>query len=426
MAAPRSTGGRKPTGQVIERQAQDGTTTYSLRFRAYGIRRRMTLGTASEGWTRERAEDELSNIVADVRRGIWQEPDAARVVSPRMPTFRQYADAWMQMREPELRDTTAERNGHSLAHLLPVFGSMRLDAISAADVSAYKSDKLAEGKLGADSINKTLKLLAQILDHAVEDDELITRNVAKGKRRRLKTDAPRRTWLESADQISALLDAADSVGRRTPWPGYDRAALATLTFAGLRIGELMDLRRKDVDLPSGRIRVGRSKTEAGLRDVNLLPVLRDELLAYLAGRDLGPDAYVFGTKAGNRGSESNLRNRLLKPAVIAANIALVEKERTPMSERVTPHSLRRTFASVLVAIGEDPAYVMNQLGHTDPSFTLKVYAQLMTGRNGERERIRALVNGEDWATMGQNVESGSTTAVTADRMESRITAPRAA
>lgn len=425
MVAPRSTGGRKPTGQVIERQSQDGATTYSIRFRAYGSRRRMTLGTAAEGWTRERAEDELANIVADVRRGIWQEPDAAPAPSPRMPTFERYAEAWMKMREPELRPTTAERNRHSLNHLLKAFGSMQLDAIGPADVSAYKSDKLREGKLGADSINKTLKLLAQILDHAVEDDELIGRNVAKGKRRRLKTEAKRRTWLETADQISALLVAADSVGRRTPWLGYDRAALATLTFAGLRIGELMDLRRRDIDLPSGRIRVGRSKTDAGLRDVNLLPVLRDELLAYLAGRDLAPDAYVFGTKTGNRGSESNLRNRLLRPAVTAANAELVKSGKAQMSERVTPHSLRRTFASVLVAIGEDPAYVMNQLGHTDPSFTLKVYAQLMTGRNGERERIKAMVNGEDWATMGQNADSGVEPTYRAQSVESLETAPRA-
>ena len=54
-----------------------------------------------------------------------------------------------------------------------------------------------------------------------------------------------------------------------------------------------------------------------------------------------------------------------------------------MPKKLTPHSLRRTFASVLVALGEDPAYVMAQLGHTDASFTLSVYARDAAQRRGQ-------------------------------------------
>lgn len=419
------TGGRKPTGQVIERESKAGRV-YSIRFRAYGTRRRLTLGTASEGWTRERAEDELANIVADVRRGIWQEPDAAPAVAPRMPTFAAYATARVDARKHELKPTTIERNRYALGHLVEAFGDKPLDAITPADVEAFKTAKLAEGKLGPDSINKSLKLMAQILDCAVEDDELISRNVAKGKRRRVTVKSPRRTWLESADQISALLDATAKIDRRTQWPAYDRAALATLTFAGLRIGELMDLRRKHVDLAQGRIRVVDSKTEAGERDVHILAALRDELIAYLASRDLDPDDYLFGARTGKRSNESNLRNRLLRPAVEAANATLTENGLATMSDRITPHSLRRTFASILIAIGEDPVYVMNQLGHTEPAFTLKVYAQMMNTRSGERERIKALVNGEVWATLGQNDGSDQSEGHGAAVKETRNRAPQAA
>ena len=50
--------------------------------------------------------------------------------------------------------------------------------------------------------------------------------------------------------------------------------------------------------------------------------------------------------------------------------------------------------------GEDPAYVIDQLGHTDPALTLRLYAREMARRDGERERLRALVEGREWAPTG--------------------------
>ena len=46
----------------------------------------------------------------------------------------------------------------------------------------------------------------------------------------------------------------------------------------------------------------------------------------------------------------------------------------PLPLGITPHKLRHTFASILVAIGKDPTYAMQQLGHTDQAFTLRIYA----------------------------------------------------
>ena len=45
---------------------------------------------------------------------------------------------------------------------------------------------------------------------------------------------------------------------------------------------------------------------------------------------------------------------------------------------------------------------MSQLGHTGPRFTLRVYTHLMSRREGERQRLEALVKGVDWALMGTN------------------------
>jgi Phage integrase family len=67
---------------------------------------------------------------------------------------------------------------------------------------------------------------------------------------------------------------------------------------------------------------------------------------------------------------------------------------------VTAHKLRHTFASILFVRGEDPPYVMAQLGHTDPAFTLRVYAHAMRRDGGDKERLKALVEGRDWALSG--------------------------
>jgi integrase len=67
--------------------------------------------------------------------------------------------------------------------------------------------------------------------------------------------------------------------------GQRRALLATLVFAGLRISEALALRWRDVDLARGEIVVSTSKTDAGIRRVRILPVLRDELLSLRARLD---------------------------------------------------------------------------------------------------------------------------------------------
>jgi len=53
-----------------------------------------------------------------------------------------------------------------------------------------------------------------------------------------------------------------------------------------------------------------------------------------------------------------------------------------------------TFASILFAIGEDPRYVMGQLGHADAGFTLLADAKEMDRRDGESERLKALIAGQ--------------------------------
>ena len=87
--------------------------------------------------------------------------------------------------------------------------------------------------------------------------------------------------------------------------------------------------------------------------MNLLPLLRDELTAHAAAcRERHPDALVFGTSTGAKRSPTNIRRRVLSKAVERANVALATSGSEPLPEGFTPHSLRRTFASLLYALGE--------------------------------------------------------------------------
>jgi integrase len=89
---------------------------------------------------------------------------------------------------------------------------------------------------------------------------------------------------------------------------------------------------------------------------------------------------------------------------------------------ITPHSLRRTFASILFALGEPPPYVMAQMGHTTAEPTLAIYTRQMDRRDGEPDRLRALVDGRDVAEFrlingreARETVADDTTAVEADR-----------
>jgi hypothetical protein len=85
----------------------------------------------------------------------------------------------------------------------------------------------------------------------------------------------------------------------------------------------------------------------------------------------------------------------------------------PLPEGPAPHGLRRTFASILFAIGETPPYVMGQLG-TDPGLTLQYYTRKMSRRDGEPERLKTLVEGGVLVGNGESVPVPALTATVRD------------
>jgi integrase len=81
----------------------------------------------------------------------------------------------------------------------------------------------------------------------------------------------------------------------------------------------MALRWRDVDLAAGHVHVRFSKTEAGVRAVDIQPELRAELVGWKLCADSAPGDLVFGTRTGKPDSRSNVRRRVLLRAVERAN-----------------------------------------------------------------------------------------------------------
>ena len=149
---------------------------------------------------------------------------------------------------------------------------MFITEITKIAVHEYVTRKVCERELGLvarplsnSSINRTVARLADLLEDAVEFD-LFTTNPARSKRLRLPAESPKRRWLQ-IHHVMPMIDAA----------GEDRALIATLLLAGLRIGEALAVEWRDVALNEGSLLIRVSKTPAGVGTIDLTPMLTREL-----------------------------------------------------------------------------------------------------------------------------------------------------
>ena len=193
--------------------------------------------------------------------------------------------------------------------VLDEFGAIRLSELRRPDlqVQAFADGLLAEG-LSPSTIANTLNPLQAIYRHAVKR-ELVAVNPTHDLE--LPAVNGSRDRIASAVEATSLLEAL---------PSRDRALWATAFYAGLRRGELQALRWTDVNLGRSELRVARSwdeqtgpiapKSQAGVRTVPILAVLRDYLdsLKITTGRD--GDDLVFGRTAGVPFAASSLTKDL--------------------------------------------------------------------------------------------------------------------
>ncbi len=441
--------GRPITGSVVKPTPKQ--PCFALRFSAYGKRRYITLGRPQDGWTEVMAERELAIVLREVELGTWQPPQPDQPAQPRQEDvyFLPFSADWLDAKVLEIEENTASSYRNDLRnHLVPFFKDHLVAAIDVKEIDRYRQHTVAEAAvcqaaidagrplmveivdkrgrryqrvrkpLSARSINMQIDLLQQILELAIEYGHLPPPNPAVGKRRRLKTTKPRPVYLDSAKHIAVMLEAAadldqrdqvitvnDPRGRRYTQRRHNqtsgrKAAIAVLMLAGPRAAAGGALLERDLDLANGRIEVGRDKTEAGMREIDMLALLRDILVEHRAqklreGAPTAPNDPVLLTATGRARDRYNLAD-VVAAVVHRAEELQAERGGQPLPLGITPHKLRHTFASILVAIGKDPNYVMEQLGHTDPAFTLRVYTHMMRRSDAERQELRALVAGEPW------------------------------
>jgi integrase len=232
-------------------------------------------------------------------------------------------------------------------------------------------------KLSPKTINHAIDLLSGILGAAARDEELDIK-VNPADDRRLRVKIPKRSardFLE-ADEVLSLLVAGEVVDnpvkpetaraaddvrrlrddehltwkeiakrigrsegggiwlyRRRPvrGPSPSRAVIALLSASGVRNTEACDLRWSDLDFTHGKINVSRSKTKRGVREIDMIPWLREELLTYRAAVGaLDLNAAVLPTRDGANRTKDNLNRNVIGPVVRAANKAREERGLPPL------------------------------------------------------------------------------------------------
>jgi len=302
---------------------------------------------------------------------------------PTPVTFAQLAETWIQGFEAQV--VSGERGERTLEHyryhldrhLLPAFGKRRLQTLTTDDCARLIVSLRAKG-LSPKTVSGSLVPLGRIFALAlrrglIADNPL--RRLEASERPRLHRREQR---VLTHAEIGKLLDAC--------LPRY-RPFIATALYSGMRLSELLGLTWADVDLAAGLIRVRhqlsrarvdrparrvRLKTQAGVRDIPLLPQLGALLKRHkLASPFSGEGDYVFATSLGTPLGYRNVERRGLTRAARKAGLA------SEGQAALRIHDLRHTLAShLIVDLGLDVAQVSRILGHARPSVTLDTYTHL--------------------------------------------------
>lgn len=302
---------------------------------------------------RSEADDYAENVEADKNRGIAVDPRRAQI------TIGEYSQRWLDGRH-DLAERTRELYSYLLdRHILPTFGTTSLGKMSPSAVRQWHA-KLA--KRHPTTASKAYRLLSSIMKTAVTD-ELISRNPCQVKGAAVEKATERPT--ASVAEVDALADAM---------PEHLRVAVLLAAWCQLRRGELLGLRRRDIDLKRGTVSVSVTrtktmsgamvdkapKTQAGRRTVaipsNVLPALRTHLRLYV-GTD--PDSPVLMGEKGGR----------LIPLVLQN--AWNRARRGVGRPDLRFHDLRHSGLTWSAATGATVAELMHRAGHQSPSAALR-------------------------------------------------------
>jgi integrase len=328
--------------------------------------------------TKKQAEAELTRLLHEVNTGSYLEPSKLTVADFLDRWLLDYAAAAMRPNTLALYKSIVGKQ------IKPQLGRLSLAKLSTLDLQQYyawalksgRADKKGLGKpLSPASVKKHHNLIHRALGHAVKWG-LVGKNVADA------VDAPKVERPEkhplSAEDVLRFLDAAVKTDRYALY-------LAAIT-TGMRRGELLGLRWKDVDLEIGMAYVsrtlkvnktdsGQTKTANSTRPVAISPETVTALKTHKArqnedrlksGPDYADHGLVFTVSGGN---PINARN------LVRQYKSLLKNAELPQSTRF--HDLRHTYATLSLKQNVHPLKVSVQLGHKTPAFTMRQYQDVL-------------------------------------------------
>lgn len=270
--------------------------------------------------------------------------------SVRPPKFAEFAERWFQTYViANNKPSEQERKRRALeGHLLPAFGRLVLNAITADRIEGYKAVKRREGLLPK-TVNNHLTVLRRCLASACEWDVL--RELPRIKF--LRTAEPSFRYLEERE-LSLLLDTAST--------SFWRAMILVAVRTGLRYSELIALEWQDVDLGQRMLRVRQAFVKGHLGStksnrIRHVPLTHDAIAALKA---LGSNSVGLVFQYDGRRVPYTVAWEWLNRFCVRASI-----------RHVSWHHLRHTFASQLVASGAPIRVVQELLGHAEIRMTMR-------------------------------------------------------
>jgi integrase len=332
--------------------------------------------------TKPQAEKWLTLIDSEIIRGEWAPPETGEV------QLSDYGKKWIA--ERKLAPRTRE-NYEDLfrLHIRPHLGALMIGSVKPATIRTWRK-RLLDGGTPEPQAVKAYCVLRAMFNTAIKEDQLLRDNPCrmKGYDRYHTPERPTATIA----QVYALAAAM---------PKRFVALVIVAAFSGLRWGELAALRRGDVDLVAGTVRVPRKlaklrkglefgppKSEAGRRTVALpaaaVTALRPHMLAYVSPE---AGALVFTGEKGAMLRSSNFHN-VTKWAATVVTLGL------PAGFHF--HDLRHTGNTLAAASGASTRELMHRMGHASMRAAL-IY------QHATSERDREIADGMD-----KRIAAGST------------------
>lgn len=320
-----------------------------------------------KGTTKKRAKEFLTDIEERIKQHTFAH-------DKKIPLFSEIAKAWLEYKETRLRSTTwGVYQTHVRMHYNELL-DIKIDRITTPVIEKWITKRQAEG-MNINTIRKLIVSLNQIFAYAVRH-KYITSNPVRDAERPRKTinhESEEKIKVLTPEAIRSLLNATKDQKYRT--------LFMTAIMTGAREGEILGLKWSDIDFNKKQIFIKRSfnhgqffapKTKQSIRAIDIAPTLLQALASWKLASVPNEKELVFANEVGQPLNYSNMVQRHFFKALKDAEI-----------ERIRFHDLRHTYASLLLAQGENIKYVQTQLGHSSPTVTLNVYAHLMEKENQE-------------------------------------------